>query len=212
MYGYVNNSSYENLDDPNLKEKIRKRIETRPAPQEIILNKDKLEITLAKSQRLDLGSIGKGYATDLAFDHLAKYFPAIMINAGGDVRAIGVENVKPSWNLDLYKADLPNTKQSPNKSLGVVRISDGSSIAGSGGWIRRVKFFHHLINPRTGLPENKISQTYALAENAIKADAWATVLFLMGEEGIKLAHKNNIEYIIINANGNKYESKVFQKQ
>lgn len=208
-YGYGENRNFEALDDPQLFEKIQELVKTRPRPQEIKLDKKKLTVQLAPRQRLDLGSIGKGYAVDLAYDVLAD-FPAFMINAGGDIRVKGPkpegetsnrENLDDGdWQIALYKAQLPNKALQQDNLLGTISLKEGS-VCGSGGWARKVRFFHHLLNPKTGLPINETSQTYVIAPTAIEADTWATVLFTLGEKGLELLKSKKFAGIVVDKNG-----------
>lgn len=183
-YGYKAGGNFEELDDPDLYEKIQEVISSRPIPNAIELDEKNLKVTLAKRQRIDLGSIGKGYAIDLAYDAL-EGVDSLMINAGGDIRVKGPKPDGKPWTISLKYAQLPNKKVHKEDSLGVIELNEGS-VCGSGGWSRKVRFFHHLLNPKTGTPINEISQTYVQAPTAMEADAWSTVLFVMGEEGLEL--------------------------
>lgn len=198
-YGYKSTYDFQSLEDPELLNKIMTLVKVRAKPTEIILNSKDLTVQLAKRQRLDLGSIGKGYAVDLAFDEL-KEFPAVMINAGGDIRVKGPKPDKKAWKIGLYYGQLPNQELHQESSLGTIDLVDGS-VSGSGGWARKVKFFHHLLDPQTGIPINEVSQTYVLAPSALESDAWSTVLFTMGEKGLFLLEKKGYQGLIILSNG-----------
>lgn len=198
-YGYGGNRNFEELDDKDLFNNIQKLVLSRPKPLEIVLNKKNLTVKLATRQRLDLGSIGKGYAIDLAYDTLSD-FPAFMINAGGDIRVKGPKPDGNNWQISLYKAQLPNKALHKENSLGTISLEKGS-ICGSGGWARKVRFFHHLLNPKTGMPINELSQTYVIAPTAIEADAWATILFVNGKKSLKQLKKLMFSGIIIDKDG-----------
>ncbi|GAB4284338.1 MAG: hypothetical protein Kow0081_1420 [Candidatus Dojkabacteria bacterium] len=176
VYGYDKNYDFSRLDNPKklnaLVEKITKR---RKSWKEIKLDKDNLRVKLAEGQKIDLGGIGKGYAIDLAFKHLSEVAKNFLIDAGGDIRVKGKNQNNEVWKIDLMTKD----KKGKFRNIGVVELEDGRAIASSGSWARRVKQFHHLINPKTGKPvEKKYSTVYVEAENALTADAWATALFV----------------------------------
>lgn len=198
-YGYGENRSFEELDDPKLYDKIQQLVKTRPHPSQIKLNHKNLTVKLAPRQRLDLGSIGKGYAVDLAYAVLDE-FPAFMINAGGDIRVKGPKPDGSSWQVGLDYSQLPNKKLHTKKLLGTIELNKGS-ICGSGGWARKVKFFHHLLNPKTGTPINDISQTFVIAPTALEADPWATVLFTLGKSGLQLLKDKGFTGIVVDNNG-----------
>lgn len=218
-YGYGENRNFEALDDPDLFKNIQQLIAHRPKPTEIKLDKKNLTVQLAPRQRLDLGSIGKGYAVDLAYDVLSD-FPAFMINAGGDIRVKGpkpesepseevddddeaLQEGRPdnnNWQIALYKAQLPNKALQQDSLLGTINLKEGS-VCGSGGWARKVRFFHHLLNPKTGMPINEISQTFVIAPTAIEADTWTTVLFTLGEKGLELLRSKKLAGIVVDKDG-----------
>ncbi|HRP37104.1 MAG TPA: FAD:protein FMN transferase, partial [Candidatus Dojkabacteria bacterium] len=168
-------------------------------PSQIKLNKNNKTVQFAPRQRIDLGSIGKGYAIDLAYDVLED-FPAFMINAGGDIRIKGPKPDGENWKIGLYKSQLPNQALPKDAYTGIIELENGS-VCGSGGWARKVRFFHHLINPKTGFPINEITQTYVIAPKAIEADSWATVLFTMGERGLPLLKEQGFKGILIDQKG-----------
>lgn len=198
-YGYDQKSNFENLDDPKLYDKIQELIKIRPHFSLIKLNRSNLTVNLAKRQRLDLGSVGKGYAIDLAYKALIE-FPAFMINAGGDIRVKGPKPDGKEWEIGLQKTQVPNRALVENQLIGRVNLKEGS-ICGSGGWARRVRFFHHLLNPKTGMPINSISQTFTYAKTAMEADAWATILFTLGVDGLSLLEKGKLQGVVVDNDG-----------
>ncbi|MFQ5493372.1 MAG: FAD:protein FMN transferase [Candidatus Dojkabacteria bacterium] len=207
-YGYDSRNNFENLNSVNLLHEIRQLMKTRPSFKDIVLNEKAHTIRLQKKQRLDLGSIGKGYAIDLAYDVLAE-FPGFIINAGGDIRAKGEKSNGSPWRVGILELSRPNRNPHPPKAIGAIEL-DGQSLAASGGWSRRVKFFHHLLSTRTGLPINETSQSYVLAKNATLADVWATILFTMGDAGIELINsQQDIEGTIFYSNGKISTSRGF---
>lgn len=198
-YGYDQKSSFENLEDPKLYDKIQELINIRPHFSSIKLNKKNSTIELARKQRLDLGSVGKGYAIDLAYNELSE-FPAFMINAGGDIRVKGPKSDGEKWEIGLQKSQAPNKSVPKDELIGKIQMNEGS-LCGSGGWARRVRFFHHLLNPKTGMPINTISQTFTYAKTAMEADAWATILFTLGAEGLKLLEDQRISGMVVSNDG-----------
>ena len=203
-FGYKPSADFKELEDPFLYDKIQAMVKSRPSPKDIKLDKEKLEITLARRQRLDLGSIGKGYAIDLAYEALEET-EAFIINAGGDIRVKGPKPDGSPFFISLFYSQLPNKKLHRENSIGTIELEEGS-VCSSGGWARKVKFFHHLINPKTGFPINQISQSYVIAPTAVVADAWSTVLFIMGKPGLKILPEG-VRGIVINAKGEISQSK-----
>lgn len=179
-YGYDKNYDFSKLDNPKLDEMVKNMAETRASFKDIELDKKNLKVKLVKGQRIDLGGVGKGYAIDCAFDELKRVSDNFLIDAGGDIRASGKNEKGEVWKVALKNKD----SSGEIKDIGFVEL-DNQSVASSGSWARKVKQFHHLINPKTGLPENKYTTVYVVAQKGIDADAWGTALFVGGEQYIK---------------------------
>ena len=178
-YGYDPNYDFSKLDNPDLDNMVKNLADTRPSWREIELDKENHALKLAPKQHLDLGGIGKGYAIDLAFDILKK-FGHVLIDAGGDLRAIGHNENDEEWQLamkHLAKGQNPADAQ----IIGVIK-TDNLALACSGSWARKVKQFHHIIDPRTGKPTEEMQTVYVTAPTATEADSWATALFVGGKD------------------------------
>jgi FAD:protein FMN transferase len=178
-YGYDPNYNFSKLDNPDLDNMVKNMADTRPSWREIELDKENNSIKLAPKQRLDLGGIGKGYAVDLAFDIL-KRFENVLIDAGGDLRALGQNENEEPWQLamkHLAKGQDPKDAE----IIGVIK-TEKLSLACSGSWARKVKQFHHIIDPRTGKPTEEMQTVYVAAPTATEADSWATALFVGGKD------------------------------
>jgi thiamine biosynthesis lipoprotein len=208
-YGYDKKQDFSKLDKPDFYKELSGLVKQRPSPGTIVLDEKIKSIKLQKDQRIDLGSIAKGYAVDLAYDLLKKDFDQFLINAGGDVRVAGVNEHGLPWRIMLYKAPMPNQASTGDEFLGSVELEPGMSIASSGGWARRVGIFHHLLNPVDGLPINHISQTYMIAPNATLADAYSTFLFVEGPNAIPIIDNVGFSGLLIDFQGNIFKSKKF---
>jgi thiamine biosynthesis lipoprotein len=228
-YGYDKKMDFEKLNDPGFFDEIKKMTKNRPGYKEIELDVKNLTVKLAPGQRIDLGSVGKGYAIDLTFDELEKEFEHFLINAGGDVRVNGLNEKGLYWKIMLYKAPLPNqpasqavsqtasqasslavgreagqvaSQAASQAALGLVEMAPGTSIAGSGGWARRVGAFHHLLSPFDGLPININSQSFVIAPTATEADGWSTLLFVKGKSALPSLYSHNFAGLLIDFQGN----------
>lgn len=131
---------------------------------------------------LDLSSIAKGFAVDLAAARLAGEGVAhCLIEIGGELRGHGCKPDGSPWWVALEKPDaaLPET---------LIALC-GLSAATSGNALRR-----HLIDPRTAAPAaNGLASVTVLAAECLDADAWATALFVAGPvEGPRLAARHRL--------------------
>lgn len=196
-YGYNANYSFERLQKKSIIQKeVRTLVEKRSSYKEITLDDKRQSITLAKKQRLDLGSIGKGYAIDLAYNELLP-LKNFVINAGGDVRAAGTDETQNPWLVGLNSGN--------KKTLGTTQLKN-QALCNSGGWARKVKFFHHLINPKTGTPQDELQSVFVKAKSAMEADAWATALFALGANATRYIRRYNLSALIVHTDGNTYDN------
>lgn len=136
--------------------------------------------------KLDFGAVGKGYGVDLAMDRLkALGVEHAIINAGGDLRAIGSRDGRP-WRVGVKHPD--------GSILASVEVQGDESVFTSGSYERQYEcngqHYHHIIDPRTGWPARGSAQVTVIHPNATTADAAATALFIAGPEGWKAIAQN----------------------
>jgi len=208
-YGYDKSQDFSKLDEPDFYKEIKNLVLKRFRANEIVIDEKKKSVKLKKGQRLDMGSIAKGFAVDLAYDKLKKDFDHFLINAGGDVRVSGLNEQGLNWKIMLYRSALPNGKVDDTNFIGMVTLEPGQSIAGSGGWARRVGAFHHLLSPVDGLPINQITQTYVIAPTATDADAYSTFLYVEGPDALNIIDDRDFSGLLIDFQGNIFKSKDF---
>ena len=99
--------------------------------------------------KFDGGGIGKGLAVDLIVEELLDAgATGACVNLGGDLRVGGLAPTAQGWILgvaDPYDAEL----------IIPVRVDDGAVVTSTRllrRWDKCGRTFHHLIDPRTGLP------------------------------------------------------------
>jgi thiamine biosynthesis lipoprotein len=180
IYGYDKNYDFSKLDNPELDKLVEKIRNERPSFREIEIDEKNISVKLAKGQKIDLGGIGKGYAIDCAFEKLNLVSKNFLIDAGGDIRAIGKNENDQIWTAAFRNLN----KDGVIEDIGFIELNN-EALASSGSWARKVKQFHHLINPKTGLPGNKYTTVYVKAPTGMISDSWATALFIGGEEKFK---------------------------
>jgi len=187
-YGYDAKYSFDRLRNKALiQSEIQSLLKKRHSYKEIKLDKQKYSITLMPGQRFDLGSIGKGYAIDRAAAVMQEV-GNLVINAGGDIWASGTDRTDKPWLVDV--------KPPKSKSLGTLQLKD-CALCCSGSWARKVKFFHHLIDPKTGAPQDIYRAVFVLAPRAIEADAWATALYALGKKAGDYINKYHIRALLV---------------
>jgi thiamine biosynthesis lipoprotein len=144
--------------------------------------------------KLDFGAIGKGYGIDLAIGHLRELgIRNAIINAGGDLRAIGDRGGRP-WRIAV---------RSPSGGvLAVLEVAGDESVFTSGDYERNFIYegrtYHHIIDPRTGRPAGGSRSVTVVHSDATTADAAATALFVAGpEHWHRTADALGIRYVLL---------------
>ncbi|MCA9561278.1 MAG: FAD:protein FMN transferase, partial [Myxococcales bacterium] len=142
--------------------------------------------TLPAGMAVGLGGIAKGYGIDRAAAVLrARGFTAFLVDGGGDLYVAGEKAPGQPWTVGVQH---PRRRDElmvalPVRDAAVVTSGDYERYFEAGG--RR---YHHIIDPRTGMPAERSVAVTVRAADATFADALATALFVMGPEaGIALA-------------------------
>ncbi|HEY5585402.1 MAG TPA: FAD:protein FMN transferase [Ruminiclostridium sp.] len=163
---------------------------------------------------LDVGAIGKGYATEQVSEIAIKNgFTSGLISVGGNVRAIGNKGVKNElWNLGIQNPD----KESDKSVIKIVYLTD-LSLVSSGDYERYYivdgKHYHHIIDPDTLFPSVYFSEVTIICKDSGKADALSTAVFNMPfEKGLKFINDlPDTEALWVMKNGEIKYSENFKK-
>ncbi len=166
-----------------------------------------------KGMSVQLGAIAKGYAVDRAVKILQEEGIAdAFINAGGDLKSIGMKSPNQPWKIGLQHP------RYPEKMIGAFSLSK-RAIATSGDYqkyfIQEGERYHHILNPKTGRPakESGVVSATVLADSVMDADALATALFVMGPQALEqIRLLENVEAMVILKTGKTYFTPGFQAQ
>lgn len=148
------------------------------------IRKDRSDLTL------DPCGVAKGYALDqmaVALEGLG--LRAFVLEAGGEVLARGSHPEGRNWQVAIETA-----VAGPTAVQRIVRL-DGSALATSGDAVNGGRAghlrFNHIIDPRTQRPvDNGVASVSVIDGSAMRADALATGLFVMGpDQGMALAER-----------------------
>lgn len=177
-----------------------------------LLLKDNDEVSIDKIKQnaikktsdiyVDLSAIAKGYACDLlAQDFKQLGFEHFMVEIGGEIFVSGLNASSKSWTIGVEKPSMIHAG-----ALQAVGISN-VGVATSGDYRNYYEIdgvrASHTINPTTGRPINhRLVSVTVVAENAAKADAYATAINVLGEQdGFNFAIENKLAvYFIVHAN------------
>lgn len=143
------------------------------------------------SAQLDFSGIAKGFAVDAVAERLlGAGVRDFLVEIGGELRGEGIRPDGQPWWVDLEAV--------PGSDLAPVRIAlHGLSVATSGDYRRAFthhgRIYAHTLDPRTGRPlENGVASVSVMHAEAMRADAWATALGVLGPQGMPLAEREGL--------------------
>lgn len=137
---------------------------------------------------LDVGAIGKGYATEQVCNYVYEQgFKNGMISVGGNVRTIGEKVGKEeTWKVGIQNPDT----QSDDTNLFILSLKDRALVS-SGDYERFYTVdgvrYHHIIDPETLMPAKYFTAVSIVCKDSGLADELSTAIANMNyEEGYKL--------------------------
>ncbi|GAA2014264.1 hypothetical protein GCM10009778_21130 [Microbacterium terricola] len=146
-------------------------------------------LALAAPALIDVGALGKGRLVDLVLaetQHAAG--GDLVVDAGGDIAVRGAaQRIALEHPYD------------PQRAIGVWEVADAALCASATNRRAWGDGLHHVLDARTGEPVRTIAATWALAPDAMHADAAATALFFDG--GPALAHRWGVEWVRMTTDG-----------
>lgn len=118
---------------------------------------------------VDLGGIGKGYAVDGALEVLKDWLahPAMVIAGSSTMRPMGLPPDGPAWVMHIRD---PRDEQTRLDRIGLTDGAISASANVDAG---------HILDPRTGRPEQSAIGAWAVATTATVSDALATASMLL---------------------------------
>jgi thiamine biosynthesis lipoprotein len=137
--------------------------------------------------RINLGSIGKGYAIDRAVDVIrAHWWPTSALVHGGKSSLYALGSAPGAFG-GRWEIALRNPFD-PESSLGTFRLRDrglGTSGAAFQQFVVDGRVYGHIIDPRSGEPALGPASVTVLAPTAAMADALSTAFYLLGSEAAR---------------------------
>lgn len=173
---------------------IELRMERAPGWRTLRFDADARTIRAPEGVSIDLGSTGKALAADLAAEAAVAAMDGphgsgggALVSLGGDLAIAGVVPVE-GWQVRIADdSSLPPDAVVPGQPTEVVTVREGAIATSSTmvrQWRRGRVTFHHLIDPRTGLPARSPWRTVSVAAAAcVDANAAATAALIRGEDG-----------------------------
>lgn len=174
---------------------------------ELDAEKRTVKLTKAKTQ-IGLGGIAKGYAVDRAAKVLLDAgLEAFFVQAGGDLLARGKKPDGTDW-----QAGIRDPRGADGKFFAVLSLADHAfSTAGDyeRSYVVDNKRYHHIIDPRTGMPATACRSVTIWAPTALLADEIDDAVFILGpDKGMKLVESlEGVGAVIVDAKNNVWVSK-----
>lgn len=179
---------------PPPREKIAQWVAAAPRMDDLHLEGDMLTSSNPAVQ-LDFGAFAKGYAVDLAIARLREFgIDNAIINAGGDLRAIGSKAGNP-WVVGIRHPQGEGV-------LASLEIAGDESVFTSGNYERYREYegvhYNHILDPRTGMPVDGVTSVTVIHDNGAVADAAATALVVAGpQQWHHIAKNMGIRYVML---------------
>ena len=172
--------------------------------EKIIIDKEAGTVFLSDPEMsLDVGALGKGYATERAAELLiARGATSYVLNIGGNIRTIGTKITGDGWVTGITNPD----KTSEESFVCRVIIKD-TSLVTSGDYERYYTVdgvnYHHVIDPLTNMPARYFSSVSVFTPDSALADALSTALFCMSyEDGLAMVRAiGNVQVIWVTSEG-----------
>lgn len=164
-------------------------------------------VTIPSDMKIDLGSIAKGYTSNMLADYYREMgVKSALINLGGNVQCVGKKPNGQPWNVAI-KSPFKDTK---NGIFGVISAEDVAIIT-SGGYERYFEsngeVYWHIIDPDTGKPaKTGLVSVTIIGEDGLLCDGLSTALFVKGlNEAIDFwKTRDDFEAVFITDDGSAY--------
>lgn len=138
---------------------------------------------------IDVGAMGKGYATERAAEYLEeKGAESYVLNVGGNIRIIGTKQDGTGWVTGIR-----DPASAEGQFAISLRLKDTACVT-SGVYERYFTVdgqrYHHIIDKDSLFPADYFASLTVLTHDSALADALSTALFCMScEEGMELVSK-----------------------
>ena len=161
-------------------------------------------VTLPEGMEIDLGSVAKGYAGQLAAQMLREHgVQSALLNLGGNVQTVGTKPGGSPWQIGI--------KDPQGEDAMMVLSVEDQAVVTSGGYERYFEqdgqTYWHIMDPSTGHPaDSGLISVTIVGDEGVVCDGLSTALFVMGlEKAADLwAQSGDFEAVFVTASGEVY--------
>ena len=172
-------------------------------------------VTLGNAQQIDLGGIGKGYASQRACEILKQAgVESALLSLGGNIQCIGVKPDGSPWNIGI------RAPFGDESALYAAVKVENQAVITSGGYERYFEdpetgtVYRHILDPRTGYPaQSGLSSVSIVTSDGCLGDGLSTALYIMGLDAATeywRSHADSFEAILIADDGTLYATSGLQ--
>ena len=161
-------------------------------------------VTLPEGMEIDLGSVAKGYAGQLAAQMLREHgVQSALLNLGGNVQTVGAKPDGSPWQIGI--------KDPQGEDAMMVLSVEDQAVVTSGGYERYFEqdgqTYWHIMAPSTGHPaDSGLISVTIVGDEGVVCDGLSTALFVMGlEKAADLwAQSGDFGAVFVTASGEVY--------
>ena len=161
-------------------------------------------VTLPEGMGIDLGSVAKGYAGQLAAQMLREHgVQSALLNLGGNVQTVGAKPDGSPWQIGI--------KDPQGEDAMMVLSVEDQAVVTSGGYERYFEqdgqTYWHIMDPSTGHPaDSGLISVTIVGDEGVVCDGLSTALFVMGlEKAADLwAQSGDFGAVFVTASGEVY--------
>ena len=181
---------------------------------DIIIDKENSTVFFADPElKVDVGAIGKGYATERIAKSLEEMgVDNYTLNIGGNIRTIGPKGDGTGWVAGIQNPDLTS------EQTFILKVCFTDLALVTSGSYQRYYYvgetkYHHIIDPETLFPKDTFAAVSILTPDSGIADAVSTACFNLSlEEGMELIESiENTEAMWVEPDGTIHYSSGFEK-
>ena len=201
LWGFYKDNPQDNKSIPP-DEKIQLLLKSNPNMSDIQITGNIVKGNNSDLQ-LDFGGYAKGYGVDRLVEQLQEQgIQNALINAGGDLRAIGSPGNR-AWKIAIQHPE-------QEEALGWLALNGDESVFSSGNYQRTFskdgKNYHHIIDPKTGYPSDHAVAATVIHNNGAIADATATALMVASaDQWLTIAKNTGLKhFMVIDKDGQLY--------
>lgn len=182
-------------------------------PRDILIDRDRSTVFLRyRDMRIDVGAVGKGYAVQKTVERLRNAgLKSGLISAGGNVAIIGPPlDGRGAWNIGVHAP-----VDDPSTLTDILVLPEGAVVTSGSDqryYVSGEKRYHHIIDPQTFYPAEKVRSVTVVHSQSTTADVLSTAAFIMPREKAEgLLGKKGAEAVWILEDGSKVATEGYDR-